>query len=70
MSKVFLFLYLLSVFDRCFKLCVSFNRAEKTEVLSDDLLQVNMTFSSYEMNLYHEVTTCTGFRVAAVTDGP
>lgn len=35
-----------SVFDLWLYIFVSLNRAEKTEVLSDDLLQVNMTFFS------------------------
>ncbi len=38
------FVCVLSVFDLWLHICVSVNRAEKTEVLSDDLLQVNMTF--------------------------
>lgn len=35
--------------------CVSLNRAEKTEVLSDDLLQVNMTFF---LSVTHHTVYC------------
>lgn len=43
-SFTFLFLSL-SVFDLWLHICVPLCRAEKTEVLSDDLLQVNITLS-------------------------
>lgn len=44
---------LIELYYIVFHVCVFLNRAEKTEVLSDDLLQVNMTlFSSFTVHVY------------------